>query len=322
MNLKQDPKEETRAGNIPRRLKIKERPELNVFPLNVLFSQVTTKEGKMLGASALYEPDLESFKVDGKECSMKYHNVYGDSSWLVIKYNLSEKSYFGEKVVNGKTFGCAGGKEWRMFFFHFTILGLDQGEACSLLGPIEISPDDAEAQCNLGTDYAEQGRYTEAVAALKQAIRIKPDLAEAHYNLGMTYEDLNRCQEAIDAYKEAIRIKPDMSVAYNNLGVVYDKLCRHQEALDAYKQAIRVKPDNVEACRNLGTSYGQLGRYPEAIDAYKQSICIEPDNAKAHYYLGMAYSLYGNKSSALEQHRILKDMDSNLATKLFNLIHK
>jgi tetratricopeptide (TPR) repeat protein len=61
--------------------------------------------------------------------------------------------------------------------------------------------------------------------------------------------------------------------------------------------------------------YGKLGRYAEEIEAYKQAIRIKPDYAKAHYNLGIVYLILGNKSSALEQYKILKNLDVDLANR-------
>lgn len=118
------------VGFMPHPLEIKERPELDVFPLNVLFAQRVTQNGKNAMGSALYEPDIESFKQEEEKCSMEYHNIYGGKSRLVIEYDMLRKSYYGEKVVNGESAGMAEGPKWDMFFFHFTILGLAIGEMC------------------------------------------------------------------------------------------------------------------------------------------------------------------------------------------------
>lgn len=80
--------------------------------------------------SALYEPNLESFKREGGKHSMEYHNTHGGKSRPVIEYDMLKKSYHGEKVVNEESAGMASGPEWKMFFVHFTMLGLTNGEMC------------------------------------------------------------------------------------------------------------------------------------------------------------------------------------------------
>lgn len=113
---------------IPNYLKIENMPELNLFPFNVLFVIKTMVDKKIFNASAVYEPDLSSFKKEKNKYSMIYHNAFGGSSWLFIEYDLATRSYFGEKFVNNKSVGKATGMHWNMFFIHFTGLGLSDGE--------------------------------------------------------------------------------------------------------------------------------------------------------------------------------------------------
>lgn len=117
-------------GFVPHPLEIKERPELSVFPLNVLFGKYGIKNDENVMGTALYNPDLESYKQEEEQYSMKYHNAYGGDCWLLVNYDSAKKSYKGEKFVNGEFAGMAFGSEWKMFFVHFTMLGLKNGERC------------------------------------------------------------------------------------------------------------------------------------------------------------------------------------------------
>lgn len=114
---------------IPHRLEIKEFPKLYHFPFNVLFANYTMKDGKQVFGSALYEPDFHTYKKDGHLSCMRYHNVYGGDCHLIITHNEENDGYHGEKFVDGKSVGLAdGGNNWDLFFAHFTILGLADGE--------------------------------------------------------------------------------------------------------------------------------------------------------------------------------------------------
>ena len=68
--------------------------------------------------------------------------------------------------------------------------------------------------------------------------------------------------------------------------------------------------------------YCDLGRLNEAIDAFKQTIRINPSDAEAHFLLGSLYSSNGDKGSALEEYKVLKDIDKDKAGELFNSISK
>lgn len=117
-------------GFIPRPLEISNRPDLNAFPCNVLFTRFKIENGKTIAESALYKPDLGSFRQDGEINSMLYRNIYGGESWLVIDYDRAKKSYSGSKIVRGKFAGLGMGPNWNTFFVHLTELGLAKGEPC------------------------------------------------------------------------------------------------------------------------------------------------------------------------------------------------
>ena len=74
----------------------------------------------------------------------------------------------------------------------------------------ESTPTDAEAHCNLGVIYGQQGRTDEAIREYQAALRINPDYDEAHYNLGVIYRQQGRIDEAIREYQAALRINPDL----------------------------------------------------------------------------------------------------------------
>ncbi|OGM89729.1 hypothetical protein A2108_01275 [Candidatus Wolfebacteria bacterium GWA1_42_9] len=115
---------------VPQKLEVKHRPELSVFPLNVLFVSFTSKNGLRIMGSATYEPDLASFKKEGGKSTMEYHNIYGGDNRILLIHNGEQWSYSGEKFVKGKLVGTAYGAEWDMFFVHLTMMGLSAGERC------------------------------------------------------------------------------------------------------------------------------------------------------------------------------------------------
>lgn len=116
------------TGFVPHRLDLEERPELSDFPLNVLFANFFVKEGYVHSASALYEPDLESYREHGEGRSLNYKNPYREEDEL--KITRTEKGWSGEKVIHGETVLIANGVEWQGFFSHLTMNGLSKGEAC------------------------------------------------------------------------------------------------------------------------------------------------------------------------------------------------
>ena len=176
----------------------------------------------------------------------------------------------------------------------------------------------------IGFCNGELGNYIKAIEAYKQVIHIDPNNANAYYNLSVTYKNLGLYKDAIEARKQVIHIDPNNANAYYNLSVTYKNLGLYKDAIEAYKQAIRIDPDS-GACTifyfNLGYAYYQLGFYKDAIEAYKQAIRIYPDHASAHCNLGVTYLMVGDRNSALNEYKILKELDIDLANKLFDLIY-
>ncbi len=115
-------------GFIPHRLEIKERTELNNFSFNILFKQYKQKNGETISGTALYEPDLATFKEKNGKQSMLYKNSYGGTGRVKIVY--SNGKWSGYKFIDGKCVGSASGPEWHGFFIHLTMLGLSNGERC------------------------------------------------------------------------------------------------------------------------------------------------------------------------------------------------
>jgi len=62
--------------------------------------------------------------------------------------------------------------------------------------------------------------------------------------------------------------------------------------------------------------------YSKAIDAYKQAIYFIPDDASVHLGLGVSYFKIGDKNSALNEYKILKNLDIDKAYELLVLIYE
>ena len=63
-----------------------------------------------------------------------------------------------------------------------------------------------------------RGEAAGAATELEAAVQVKPDYAEAQYNLGVARDALGKKSEAIAAYKDAVRLKPADAGYRLNLG--------------------------------------------------------------------------------------------------------
>ena len=186
-------------------------------------------------------------------------------------------------------------------------------------GPVETPPASIDDLMR-GDSFLTKRDYENALLCYENAASKNPELTEAYFQIGFCDANLGRYQEAIEAFKRAVQIKPDYAEAYLNLGSVYGRVGRYQEALDAFAQAVSIDPDLAEAYGAMGWAYHKLGRVQEEVGAYEQAVRIRPDYAEAHLYLGAAYLHMGDRASAVAEYRILKNLNTALAKKLFALI--
>ena len=143
---------------------------------------------------------------------------------------------------------------------------------------------------------AQVATYAGEIEDAREEVRNNPDDAMAHFKLGMAYYDGRRVQEAIESFRQSLRI--------NDSG--------HTAAA---------------AWAGLGMCYGDfvasgLGKHQEAIGAFQNALSIDPNMAGAHYGLGLVYVLVNDKNRAIEQYKILKNLDSEIANLLFDRIYK
>lgn len=231
------------------------------------------------------------------------------------------------------------------------------GEAGTALRKcVSLNPQSALCHNELGQLYYGQKQYSDAVAMLTTATSLKPDFGDAFEHLGLALSELGRNDEAIDALNRAIELEPEDSGGYMGLGDVYyygtkdyakaadayikglqydsknsvaaynvgwasNDLGNYSQALTYLDMATRSKPDLLEAYNEMGFAYMQLKRYSEAESALERAVSLDNKNAIAHYYLGQVYNITNNRSAALSQYRVLQQLGSDYADKLYKMIN-
>jgi tetratricopeptide (TPR) repeat protein len=162
----------------------------------------------------------------------------------------------------------------------------------------------------------------QVILALKKVIRQYPQDVEAHYNLGMAYLHLGRNLEALEVLQKAANLDPRSALAHLGRGVAFSRLGKGPQAVEAFRRAVALKPDNPLCYLNLGLAYRQLGRHRRGMQAIVQAIRLQPDYPEAHYELGLVNLALKNPVAALNEYKVLMNLDQNLAQKLFGKIYK
>src|SRR5437588_3495004 len=89
-----------------------------------------------------------------------------------------------------------------------------------------------------GNMHYKEKRYSEALAAYKEAIKRDAKMVSAHIGKGNALFELESYQAALTAYERAIQLKPSSAEAYNGKGKALMMLDYNEEALEACEQRI------------------------------------------------------------------------------------
>lgn len=141
---------------------------------------------------------------------------------------------------------------------------------------LNISPDFYEAWRELGDIYINNGQLPEAFAPFESVIANKEINFPAWHVLGDIYQHQGLFQEAIVAYNKAVFPFDGNAAVYVSMGNTYQRHGFMAEAISSYLEATTDDPTCIQAWRNLGDLYRQERRMSDAIAAYRKIIEIDP----------------------------------------------
>ena len=143
--------------------------------------------------------------------------------------------------------------------------------------------------------------------------------------VGLSKLQLGKYDDSIKALKQVAEMNPAMFDVRNFLALALFRKGDNEAATVALKESVALK-QTPHAYFLLGEIYSYLeqNRLKEAIDSYKKCIGLDdgPSVPPARYGLGRAYLGLGDKSSAMNEYRALKKINSPLAEQLLREINK
>jgi Flp pilus assembly protein TadD len=130
----------------------------------------------------------------------------------------------------------------------------------------EVEPQNPLYRNAVGAVLLNVGRFPDAQVEFQKAVELDPTYADAFHNLGSAYAEQGKWDEAIGAYKKALAqtIYASPENTYNNLGYAYWALDRRKDAEDAFRAALQLEPKLVPSHFWLGVLLQKEGRGDEA----------------------------------------------------------
>jgi len=142
------------------------------------------------------------------------------------------------------------------------------------------------------------------------------DVAESSYRTGLDSLWLGNYDNALGYFETAANRNPRRADAWVQVGYCKVKQGKNEDAIRAYQHALELRPESEEIHNKLGDAYYYAGRLSEAIASYSRAASIRPSFADAHYNLAVAYFESGNERLALNEAKILHQLDGKLYEKL------
>ena len=108
---------------------------------------------------------------------------------------------------------------------------------------IELSPDYADAYCNLGAIRYNQDQRAAARRAFESCLERENDHVEANFNLANVLEEAGEDGAALAHYRRALASDPLYPDLHINLALLYEKLGRPRPGLDHWRRYLQIEPD-------------------------------------------------------------------------------
>ena len=168
---------------------------------------------------------------------------------------------------------------------------------------IRSNPNSAEAHAHLGAALAadaEKDNYDPAIAEEQLALKLDPKSFAAKKTLGKIYANQRKFAESIAVLKEACALKPDSFGAQRDLGTAYLASGNNDEAISSFKQALKIRPSSVEAHVKLAVLLSKKPEYKEAIAEAREAVKLAENQAETHLTLANIMLESGDTKGSIE----------------------
>lgn len=175
--------------------------------------------------------------------------------------------------------------------------------------------EDARIYAALADVYQADGRFENAIPAMRLAIQRDPQNEIYHFRYGLLLIDSSAPAAGILRLQEALKQLPNSARLWLALGIAQLTHGQNVEAESSFKRSLALDAKLVPALAYLGVTYSERGLHEKAIDFYEQAITLNPRLASL-YYLVADTMLKTSAADATRAEKYLKratELDPTLA---------
>jgi tetratricopeptide (TPR) repeat protein len=173
-----------------------------------------------------------------------------------------------------------------------------------------------------GNKYFEEGKYNEASIVYRKAIQKDPLFGEAYYRLGLDELKQGRFGEALHALRRASELQPENNDAHAKLGDLY--LTIYLSDRERYKELLadlaaladsllERDPKAFEGLRMKGLQYIAEGRFEDAIAQFEEAEVVQPVDSRTNLAWVQALAAGGRPEEAIDKAHAYLDRDPSAA---------
>ena len=175
---------------------------------------------------------------------------------------------------------------------------------------VQLRPQMAEAQMNLGLSCYLQRKYQDAIQAFETGLRLKPDLWNAELFLGISRFNLNQVSAALPLFERYTAQRPTDLQGQYYLGLSYLALDRPSAAEKPLLAARGIDGQNIDVLYHLAECYLEQAKHdPEKRDALSKSFrsvlesiaAIDPNSFRLAQLHAGYYEGEGKKAEAIQE---------------------
>jgi tetratricopeptide (TPR) repeat protein len=172
-----------------------------------------------------------------------------DALWLNQRYGDALKAYrdYRSSRPDGPFVAYAFHREAGCL----TRIGRVEEAIAALRKVIAIAPGNGDAHADLGLLLREEGRVDSAIAEFLEARKLLPEVAAYAMALGTTYAIQHRFDEAVPALEASVARRPAWGPARINLGLLLTKIGRPVDAARHLNAAAALDPSDPRVVRML-----------------------------------------------------------------------
>jgi Ca-activated chloride channel homolog len=114
---------------------------------------------------------------------------------------------------------------------------------------------------NEGVDLYKEGNFADSEINFKKSLEKSPENFEANFNLGDAYYKQEKYDEAMESYQSALALSKndnDKAKVYHNIGNSLLKSDKIKESIEAYKNSLKLNPNDAETKYNLSYALSLL----------------------------------------------------------------